>query len=1535
MVITEKINIFQTEVFTNFPSISPTKHQNLRMRKLYLFLFSALFVFGFSAVTSAQYCAISFPSGAEPITSVRFNTLFHQSESNEDLADDYENFTITADTTTVFTGQTHIITVTGNTVGEYTNRFDVYIDWNQDGDFEDDGEHVFIGAIFNSTGTDGKDVSAKIDIPLGALPGYTRMRVTKRYNTSALPCNSTSYGQAEDYTIAVVESSPCVLTPSGGTIEGPASSCPGAAFELDVTGATFGSGLTYQWQSSPDGTIWTDIPGATSKRYIVTGLPAATHFRRQISCTQSGGTAYSTELEVTVTPIGDCYCPTGSEDIDNEYIASVSISGGIENSTDNSSYSDYSASVIASVFQGQVVKLTIASGVTPWYSTDVAYVYADFNQDGDFSDPGEFVGQKGGNVSPYNIFFTVPANATLGTTRLRIKFGDTDGFFTIPNENDPCQTSYTFGETEDYGLLITVPPACAPPSGLTAIPSSPTEELISWTASITNASGGYVWEVRSFGDGGSGAAGLEATGTTAAGVLNATVTGLSGGSNYFLWVRSDCGGNGPSVWEGPVQFTTVCDPVNIPFVQNFDATVEPDLPSCVVIQDLNGANTWQPFFGGSPAASSDPVSMVYGYDPTTPANDWFFIQGLNLTAGKTYTLSFKYKASAGPTFVENLEVKYGTAPNAAAMTTGTLFSEIGIASDINSPFETATVTFTPTSSGAYYIGFHVFSDADQAFLIVDDITVESCSTPTEVKAFSTTPNSAELHFVSDGGNFVIEYGYPGFIPGTGITAGEGTVITGATTSPVTITGLDPETDYDIYVRQSCDGGTLYSLNAKATIRTLCEPTTVPYVMNFEGVTGPDGYPGCTSAYDVNGSSGPVPNQSGGQWILASSADPNVSVSPTTSLRYLYDAVNTNRGADDWFFLQGLQLNGGTKYRIKFFYKGSDGPDYIEKLEVKYGSAASPASMSTLLWENNNINTAFDDPWDSARVEFTPPATGIYYIGLHAKSDADQAFLFLDDVSVRVAPLVDAGIPSIVQTLPTCPTPNFVMTANVVNYNLTPLNLATYPITVTANITGAATTTLTATVNSGTIAPGDTLKVPLPAFTFNAGMHNIVFNVSNPNDSENGNDSYLLPAFINPTPVAAVFTPATPQACAQITTQFSTAPPAPVDLPAVSSGALAINIPDNNPVGATHSLNVTGIPAGAQVTGFKVKLNVSHLWVSDLIINLKAPNGKVINLFNQKGDDGENLINMVISSSSTTAIPALGAPYTGTYKPDAAANVGPNGYVSNTTNPADLNGSGAWTLALMDDAAILDGTLESWSIEVSYGFPHPVVTWTPVTGLFTDAAGTVPYVAGTNAYSVYANPASETTYTATSTAAGCTNTSTVTVKPLIAVVNNWPAKICTSDESIALNATPAGGTWSGVGVSGNTFRPALTAVGSYPLTYRYTNPSGCTVTASVTAKVEDCPERIRLLRDDALILFPNPNNGNFSIRINSVLYNNLTMRVYTTSGLLVQNRQLTNLAYGRVIPIDLTVLPAGSYMVHFYYSGGVRTSDKTFPVIISK
>ncbi|MFN8289308.1 MAG: DVUA0089 family protein [Chitinophagaceae bacterium] len=172
-------------------------------------------------------------------------------------------------------------------------------------------------------------------------------------------------------------------------------------------------------------------------------------------------------------------------------------------------------------------------------------------------------------------------------------------------------------------------------------------------------------------------------------------------------------------------------------------------------------------------------------------------------------------------------------------------------------------------------------------------------------------------------------------------------------------------------------------------------------------------------------------------------------------------------------------------------------------------------------------------------------------------------------------------------------------------------------------------------------------------------------------------------------------------------------------------------------------------------------------------------------------------------------------------------------------------------------------------------------------------------------------------------------------PSIVAITPITQRVCLTDTLVPLVATPVGGSWSGIGVSGTNFVPPITAVGTYTLTYTYVNAAGCTSTGTTPVTVVDCPERLRELDENAVILFPNPNNGRFNIRVNSDLYNYLGMKVYTNDGRLVRTQVLSGLVYGRVIPIDLSNLPAAAYMVKFFYDNGVRTNEKTFTVIIQR
>lgn len=196
------------------------------------------------------------------------------------------------------------------------------------------------------------------------------------------------------------------------------------------------------------------------------------------------------------------------------------------------------------------------------------------------------------------------------------------------------------------------------------------------------------------------------------------------------------------------------------------------------------------------------------------------------------------------------------------------------------------------------------------------------------------------------------------------------------------------------------------------------------------------------------------------------------------------------------------------------------------------------------------------------------------------------------------------------------------------------------------------------------------------------------------------------------------------------------------------------------------------------------------------------------------------------------------------------------------------------------------------------------------------------------------------------------TLTVNASPAVVATDLFNQRICVSDTLVSLVGTPAGGAWTGIGVSGFNFVPGATAVGGpFILTYTYTNSLGCTVSDTTSVKVLDCPERIReLSRDGAVTIYPNPNNGRFNIRLNSTLYNYLGMKVYNQLGELMNGKLVkdlitkrytmitptyTGLYYGRVIPIDLSNLPGGTYLVELYYDDGVRTSKKGFLVVIQK
>jgi hypothetical protein len=78
----------------------------------------------------------------------------------------------------------------------YTENWRIWIDYNQDGDFDDTGELVY-------SGNSASAISSSFTIPTSALSGPTRMRISMKYGSYPGPAEIFADGEVEDYTITL------------------------------------------------------------------------------------------------------------------------------------------------------------------------------------------------------------------------------------------------------------------------------------------------------------------------------------------------------------------------------------------------------------------------------------------------------------------------------------------------------------------------------------------------------------------------------------------------------------------------------------------------------------------------------------------------------------------------------------------------------------------------------------------------------------------------------------------------------------------------------------------------------------------------------------------------------------------------------------------------------------------------------------------------------------------------------------------------------------------------------------------------------------------------------------------------------------------------------------------------------------------------------------------------------------------------------------------------------------------------------------
>lgn len=155
-----------------------------------------------TGIFPAPYCQASFPDGVEPISKVTGAGIDNSSDPTLNGSPASEDFTSVMGTVSL--GQSYPFAIEGNTDGIDNEFVEIYVDWNRNGLFSDGGEFNTCAFLHISTGTDGVQCTFNMKVPADALLGPTRMRIVK--STGSLDsCTNAGAGQAEDYTIMVVD----------------------------------------------------------------------------------------------------------------------------------------------------------------------------------------------------------------------------------------------------------------------------------------------------------------------------------------------------------------------------------------------------------------------------------------------------------------------------------------------------------------------------------------------------------------------------------------------------------------------------------------------------------------------------------------------------------------------------------------------------------------------------------------------------------------------------------------------------------------------------------------------------------------------------------------------------------------------------------------------------------------------------------------------------------------------------------------------------------------------------------------------------------------------------------------------------------------------------------------------------------------------------------------------------------------------------------------------------------------------------------
>ncbi len=461
------------------------------------------------------------------------------------------------------------------------------------------------------------------------------------------------------------------------------------------------------------------------------------------------------------------------------------------------------------------------------------------------------------------------------------------------------------------GLTYTwTPPTCFSPSGpfnYSAITTN--SATMAFVASSPIPSNGYEIYYSPSNTAPTSSTVLDATNSVTSMTATANISGISPSTVYYVWVRSKCSATETSGWLSAGSFNTLCVPATAPYIQNFDttpvgSTTNTNAPICWSYLETAGFAGYGYVTTGSAVS---PSNNYYLQNSTATTGSQMLVspQTTNLSDGTKWT---KFSAKAGASTGYTLEV--GTMSDPTDPTTFTL---------LGTPI-TLTTTHTVYSviipSGTnQYLAFRHGMGGTSRSIYIDDIKVENvptCWEPTSVSVTGHTSSSGTLSWTAPTAGNPVSYTVYYSTSSTAPTAS--TVLTSSnsatfTSASGTITGLNPSTNYFVWVRTNCSG-TDFSVWTPTFVSfsTDCQPPAIT------GTTGQTVCPNATATLSATAGSGATINwydAATGGTLLATGSSYTTPALVSTTNYYVTASVGSSAPGGKMIYSPNPSSGAGT------------------------------------------------------------------------------------------------------------------------------------------------------------------------------------------------------------------------------------------------------------------------------------------------------------------------------------------------------------------------------------------------------------------------------------------------------------------------------------------------------------------------------------------------------------------------------------------------------------------------------------------------